>query len=503
MKLKWVGMALLLALNGQAIADDAEAAARIEALEKQLKVLSEELMAVQQQMAQTKDTKIEEKGKSKGNPVYASFKDGVTLEDGSGNWQIALNGRIQADYRDFHPDASAADTFSLRRARIGGTATFYKNFSARVEGEYSGGSTTLTYGYFDINKFKQAKLRIGQFKPFYGLERAMSTNFLDFQERSMADSLLGSTYDRGIMVHGSPIAGTYYSLAYINGAGTTDEPNAKNDNKDLTVRATGNLAELADLQNMVVHFGGWYGRGQEGSRRIANFIPTGQTEGRGAQFFSTSCSGTVTGACPTATTTGLPTANAFKDNVDRDRYGLESALAYGSVKLQGEYIESSFDGPGYSRNIDSWYAGAMWNVTGEAFADMYKDGVFGRLKPKSNFGDSGWGAFQIGMRYSKFDASDFTTTNAAGTGVLLVNSGLTGSNNVAAVIASLPDGLVTATNEADAWTVGVNWIINPNARLIFDYVHTKFYTPITVRVNGANATLNSEDALTMRAQYDF
>jgi len=486
MKIKWVGVSLLLALSGHAIAEDGDAAGRIATLEQQLKVLSEELQAMQQQMAQTKDAKISEKGKSTGNPVMAAFKDGVTFEDGSGNWQVAINGRIQADYRHFSPDESAADTFSLRRARLGGTVTFYKDFAARVEGEYSAAGTALTYGYFDINKFKQAKLRVGQFKPYYGLERTMSTNFLDFQERSMADSILGSTYDRGVMLHGAPIAGTYYSLAYINGSGTVDENNAKNDNKDLTVRATGNLAEFAEWKNAVVHVGGWYGRGHEGSRRLANFIPTGQTEGRGVQFFSTACTATNgAGNC------GAALSNGFANNVERDRAGFEAALAYGPVKLQGEYINTKFDDPAFERDINSWYASAVWNITGEMFSGMYKDGVFGRLKPTTKLGADGWGALQVGLRYTKFDASDFRSTNANGTGVLLNNP------------AGTAEGLLVATNEADSWTLGANWILNPNARLVANYTHTDFATPITLRVNGVNSTQDSEDAITLRAQFDF
>lgn len=469
-------------LVGQAESTDAEA--RINELQKQMQALSQELQAVQQQLAQNKEAKVAEKGKSQGSPVYASFKDGVTLGDASGNWSLAINGRVQADYRNFSPDVDGADTFSLRRARLGGTMTFYKDYVARVEGEYSGSSTTLTYGYIDVNKFSAAKVRVGQFKPFYGLERAMSTNFTDFQERSMADALLGSTYDRGVMVFGTPSAGVNYSLAYINGTGTVDESNAKDDGKDLTVRVTANLAEIQNWQNAVVHFGGFYADGNQGSRRQASFIPTGQTEARGLPFFSTTCS---TAAC------GSTIANGFKDNVSRTRAGYETALAYGPVKFQGEYINTSFDGSGYSRDINAWYASTMWNVTGESFAGMYKEGVFGRLKPKNNYqsGGDGWGALQVGLRYSKFDASDFKSSNAAGTGVLL--------NTPAATT----EGLLVATNEADAWTVGANWILNPNFRIVTNWVRTNYDTPVVVRVNGVNKSVDKEDALTMRAQFDF
>lgn len=497
-----IAMIVAAALPLAAQAGETDSEARIRQLEqmmqqmlqqraeqdKQMQVMAEELKAMQQQMAQGKENDLKERGKSSGSPVLANFKDGITFEDGSGNWQLAINGRIQADYRQFSPDADAADTFSLRRARLGGTLTMYKDYVARVEGEYSGGSTTLTYGYFDINKFKQARLRLGQFKPFYGLERSMSSNFTDFQERSMADGLLGATYDRGLMVHGVPLTGMNYSLAYVNGSGTVDENNAKNDSKDFTVRLTGDLAQMAEWKSAVVHVGGWWAKGDEGSRRLAGFIPTGQTEGRGVQFFSTQC---ATGALVCGGTSA--TANAFKDNVERTRGGAELALAYGPVKLQGEYIRTNFDGPDYSRDLDAWYASMMWNVSGEPFAAMYKDGVFGRLKPKNSYkaGAEGWGALQLGLRYSRFDASDFKATNAAGTGVLGTTTSATA------------DGVVTPTNEADAWTVGANWILNPNTRVVLNYVHTEFDTPVTVRVNGATDTFDDEDALTLRAQFDF
>lgn len=48
----------------------------------QMKAMAEELRALQGAG-----------GKAEGRPVFASFKDGVQLGDGSGNWQLAINGR--------------------------------------------------------------------------------------------------------------------------------------------------------------------------------------------------------------------------------------------------------------------------------------------------------------------------------------------------------------------------------------------------------------------------
>lgn len=460
-----LGAALAGALPLAAQAADASTEARMRELEQQLQTLSQELAAMRAQLAASPtapttiadDSKPNEQAASKGSPVYAAFKDGVTLQDASGNWKLAINGRVQADYRTFSPDEAAADTFSLRRARLGGTVTLYNDYVVRVEGEYSGGSTTLTYGYIDINTLPAAKLRIGQFKPFYGLERSMSTNFTDFQERSFADALLGGTYDRGVMVHGAPVKGIYYSAAYLNG-NNTDESDAEYDNKDLMARLAANIASFTGWRDTVLHVGGFYGQGrQEGG----SAIPALQTEARGYRFFETAAS------------------NKFTDPVDRTRGGVELAWANGPVKLQSEYIRAGFDGDGFDRNLSAWYASANWLVTGESFAAAYKDGVFGRIRPNSNYrpGGSGWGALQLGIRYSSFDGDDFLASNAVGTGKLASGK----------------------TNEADAWTLGANWILNPNLRLVANYVHTRFDDTVI----NSGYRFDDEDALTMRAQFDF
>jgi phosphate-selective porin OprO/OprP len=453
------GLAVLLALPLHGHAEGADAETRMRELEQQLKVLSQELAAMQQQMANSKEDRVKEKGKSQGQPVYAAFKDGITFEDGSGKWKMAINGRVQADARYFSPDETAADTFSLRRARLGGTLTLFKDFVVRVEGEYSGSNTQLTYGYIDINKLAAAKVRVGQFKPFYGLERAMSTNFTDFQERSLADSVLGGTYDRGLMVHGTPINGIYYSAAYING-NNADETDVRYDNKDATARVTANLAQFAEWKDSVVHLGGFAAKGKQ---EAGSNVPSLRTEARGYSFFETAAA----------------TRNTFSETVDRTRSGVELALAKGPVKFQSEYIRADFDGRSFDRDMAAWYASVNWLVTGETFASTYKDGAFGRLSPKKNFqfdGD-GWGAVQLGIRYSSFDADDFVLLNPAGTGRLAANK----------------------VNQANAWTLGANWILNPNLRVNANYVHTKLDKSVT---NGG-ARFDEEDALTMRAQFDF
>lgn len=450
--------------------------------DKQIEVLTKEVAGVENQVTQAKITKTEEKGNSKGSPIYGGFKDGLVFEDGTGDWKLQLNGRIQTDYRTFEPDDWKNDTFSIRRARFGGTFSFLKDFSVRVEGEYANdntgakGTTALTYGYMDFSRWSAAKIRIGQFKPFFGLERPQSTNFTDFTELSLATNngaMYTSTYDRGVMVFGDPLPWLNYSAYVVNGTGQNND--AVKDSKDVGVRVNANLANFIDNKNVVLHVGTSVSSGSIGMSTAAGNSLTQSTEANGVQFFSVSN--------VSSTTTGT-TVNPAKFTSHRDRLGLETALALGPVKFQAEYIDTNFEGKrgptaagvNFDNDIKAWYADLNWLVTGESYADTYKSGIFGRLKPKKNFDSKdGWGAFELGLRYSKFDASDFKS------------------------ILTAPTATTSFTSEADSWTAGAKWIFNPNSRLLVNYIRTNFDTDI--RVNGKLD--DSEHAVVVRAQYDF
>jgi phosphate-selective porin OprO/OprP len=436
--------------------------------DKQIDLLTKELVGVSNQVSQSKLVKTDEKGASKGSPIYGGYKDGLTFEDGSGRWKLQLNGRVQVDYRNFEPDDWKADTFSLRRARLGGTFTFLKDFSARVEGEFanandgSKGTTALTYGYVDFTRWPVAKIRAGQFKPFFGLERAQSTNFTDFSELSLATnngSIFNSTYDRGVMFFGDPLPWLNYNAYAVNGTGQNNDD--VKDSKDAGIRVNLNLAKLTDTTGLVLHVGTSASKGSIDFSSSTKSIKQA-TEGNGVEFFN------VANIINTTSAT------------DRNRIGFETAIAYRSFKFQSEYIDANFEGrqgaglgKAFDNTIKTWYADINWLVTGESYADAYKSGVFGRINPNNNFDDKAdWGAIELGLRYSKFDASDFQKILTSKT---------------------------ANASKANAWTGGVKWILNPNARLVLNYVQTNFENEILV--NGKRD--DKEKAVTLRAQYDF
>lgn len=420
--------------------------------------------------------------KKKASEVKASFKDGISWQSGDGDNKMSINGRIQLDYRDFDwneskstgANANDADTFDIRRAYLGAKGTFNKYYDWEVTADFaqSAGSATtgtnvLDVGYMNIKWWEQAQFQFGQFKMPFSLEERTSSRFIDFQERSFVNnSSLTPGKERGFMVHGTPFKGVNYALAFSNGQGkNTNETDIREDSKDFIAHVDTNIAEIIDNKNMVIHLGASYANGD----LPAAAVGSQRTEGRGASFFSAD-----------AFNGGAGTVNTM----ERTRTGLEGAFAYGPFKVQSEYAKANFDGKtstnvSYDRDINAYYAEALWLITGESYADSYKKGKFDRIKPKNDFDPkgAGWGALEVGVRFSKFDASDFKTTNKTGTGVL--TAGL--------------------TNEADAWTIGLKWLPTANSRFLLNYTDTDFETPVTI--NGV--TENGEKAITMRAQYDF
>ena len=503
-----------LASPGLGWAQDTEE--RIRQLEDQLRTVTDELKAIKQQMREDRDARAAVKRPQQDPAAAASqagelrdrvqaleqrvdqvpqarLANGLTFEDPRGLWAARFTGRVQGDYRYFDPADAVPGTFSVRRARIGLELTAFKDYTFYVEGEFATGNAqggvtqtaSITNAWLDLNWFPQARPRIGQFKPPIGLENYAPDVLTDFMERSLTQSLLQNlNYDRGIMVQGIPYQGIYYGVSLTNGMGLNlEERNTSSQDvaargKDVTARVAVNFAPYLDWSDAVIHVGAGYKNGDvsNATNGATGFVAaTGRTEAFGTTFFTPQAFNGVTGAT-TAT------------NIDREITVGELALAWKQFKLQSEYWNASYSGTrlaptvaGIDRSIDAYYISAFWLLTGEAYADAYSgsSATFGRIRPRNNFsfGGGGWGAWELGLRYSRFDASDFTTTNSAGTGVLGA----------------------TSTNKADAWTVGLKWIANPYTRFLLNYVQTEFDTPVTT--NGVS--YSDEKAVLFRAQFDF
>jgi len=134
-------------------------------------------------------------------------------------------------------------------------------------------------------------------------------------------------------------------------------------------------------------------------------------------------------------------------------YQPELALVFGSFHMQGEYqwlnVERGNGSP--TLNFHGWYAQAGWFLTGEVRRYLIRDtpdsATFGRVRPRNNLGDGGFGAFEIAARYSGLDLSDRDVRGGT-------------ERNI---------------------TLGLNWYVNPYMRFMFNYI----------RVNNDNEALGN------------
>lgn len=428
--------------------------------------------------------------------INGRFDEGVYLEDPRGRWSMRLAGRVQLDFRGYNPDAALADTFSIRRARLGVQLALFKDFAVNVEGDFASGDATgtavqtsqATLLYGEYQRFQGARLRFGQFKPMFGLEQTQLDLQSDFMERALTQNILDGNfinYDRGVLLHGEPLPGLYYGVSYTNGTGVNREERQSNsqdaqaDSKDVTARVVYNFARLFETPNSVFHFGTSYKGGTETNSTGNPFsAPSARTEARGLIFF---------------TPAPFNTAAGKAENIDRSMYAFEASVSHGPVRFNAEWWEAGYSGQRnapapivpYTRNIHAGYISVLWLMTGETWSDFYSNGAWQKVRPLNRFSfDSGggWGAWELGFRYSYFDASDFTASNPANTGRLGATAPVT-----------------TSTNKADAYTFQLKWIMNPFARVLLDVVTTNFYSPVTV--NGI--TIRKEQSVMGRVQVDF
>jgi len=422
-------------------------------------------------------------------PVLKEKDNNFIIESPNGNNSISLTGRIHLDYRHYNDYANSditgaaaatgSDTFDIRRARLGVKYKFAKDYSGEIVFNTVGAVNVLDVAFMDVTWFEKAKFRLGQFKMPYSLEQLTSSNNIDFIERSFVDAYIPAK-EIGAQVFGEPTKGMTYALALSNGLPAANavgsEADNRQDGKDLVGRVTFNMSEAMGDKETVMHGGLAFSRGD--SPIGTGFGGNRSTEARGQTFFTQPI---------------IQTTSTAAKTLERSRYGVEGAYATGPFKIQGQYsvLTNDFTLAGttagtYEPDIKTYYVEALWTLTGEKWADRYKAGAFGALKPKNNFDSDKFtgGAWEIGARYSKFDASDFNNANfTAGTGMSTFAAGYT---------------------EANSYVAGIKFIANPNFRVMADYVYTDYSNLIgTTPLQLLGRNTDNEKALLMRTQIMF
>jgi phosphate-selective porin OprO/OprP len=409
---------------------------KLEELDQKIRVLDRKIEIDKEAAA--------EKAKTAGQAVAG--KDGFSLRSADGNFVLKVRGYMQLDGRFWVNDEKRpqTETFLLRRVRPIFEATVYKIFDFRVMPDFGVGTTVLQDAHIDVRLSPAFRIRAGKFKPPVGLERLQSGADLLFVERALPTNLVPNR-DLGIQLGGDIAGGVVsYAVGVFNGVpdGTSADADTNND-KDAAgriffqpfIKGTGPFKNLG--------FGVSASQGKQVGTFTAPNLSPYKTPGQ-QNFFTYRADSTAVGTTV----------------ADGTRYRLspQGYFYSGPFGLLAEYVISRQD---VRRDLvsatlehKSWQVAGSWVIAGG-------EPTYRSVNPKTVFDPAAhtWGAFELAARYSELKVDDATFPTFA--------------------------SITSSARSAKAWAVGVNWYLNRNLRLLFDYEATRF--------KGGAATGDRED----------
>lgn len=352
------------------------------------------------------------------NDINIQFNKGLQGSTEDGNFKFKFGGRIMWDTAYYSADsgleAALGSTFEdgseFRRSRLYISGTIYKNVIFEAQYDFAGGDADFKDVYVGIKGLPFiGTLKAGHFKEPFSLENLTSSKYISLMERNANNDVFvhGRNSGLGFQNTMADERGTY-AFGVFKDAGAFGDSVC--DNRNFTGRVTGLpwKGENGDLLHV----------------------------GAGASLRKP-CSDTVSfSARPESYLAEKVLSTGSITSDDYEIYNVELALVFGPASLQGEYFLTELDTGGASDpDLHGHYVEATWWLTGESRKYNKSAGAFSRTSPNNNFAPdgAGWGGWQLAARYTGVDLSDI------------------------------------AGQELKVLTFGVNWHLNPNARVMVNY----------------------------------
>lgn len=427
-----------------ATAEGESAPATLGDLDQRLRVLERRLELQQEETA----------AKAKEAPVIAVNDKGASLKSANGDYDIKIRGLIQGDGRFFSSGVPSGtyDTFLLRTARPTIEGTLGKWVGFRFTPEFAGDSASIVDAYADLKFSPAATVRLGKFTSPVGLERLQSSSALSDIERALP-SELAPNRDIGVQLQGE-LAGSKFSYAIGVFNGTVDGRDAVATNPDDEFEVAGRVF----IEPFKDGAGFWSGLGFGIGGSIGNTVGTGnnilpryRTPGQ-VQFFNYRSA---------VAADGKRTRWSPQGYYYRNRFGLLAEYIASKQELQVGVTSAELENK-------AWQATASYVLTGE---DASYRGVVKPSKPFSP-GKGGWGAWELVGRYGELEIDD-------GAFPLFADP-------------------VMSARRAKSWTLGVNWYLTSNLKLVVNYLDTQFEGGAA-----AGADRDDEKAVFSRLQVAF
>ncbi len=396
-----------------------------------------------------------EKKVGKKNFLAPYWKSGLRLDSADGKFKLKIGGRVQNDWTIYGTDEELRDRFGrigdgteFRRARLFMEGSVYGNIKYKFQYDFAS-SDPFKDAYIQVKKLPMVgNFTIGHFKEPFSLEELTSSKYITFMERSLPNIFsqgrnMGARFNRSFMDKRATAA-----FGFFRDGNPADGDMFGNSG---TYNATTRFTFLP-----------WY---QEKGRRLLHtgfsYSHAFHDDGERIRFRQ------------------RPEAHLGPRLVETPRFAVEEidyinpevALVYGPASLQFEWMSALVNREsGDDLHYNGFYGFASYFLTGEHRPYKTSSGAFDRVKPKNDFdGKGGWGALEFAARYSVIDLNDED-----------MNGG-----------------------EMQNVTVGFNWYLNPNVRLMFNYVRAMLDEDDCYYKGSMGSHCGDADIIQGRFQVDF
>ncbi len=350
------------------------------------------------------------------------WKEGIRLDSHDDRFKLRIGGRFMNDFAWGSQSSEVDDAVGkfedgteFRRARLYISGTIYEDFIFKAQFEFADGDADLADAYVGMKGLPVVgTVLVGHMKEPFSLETQTSSRYTTFMERSLT-ARFNAGRNTGIKAHNTALDDR---LTWAAGVfRDTDSSGAQQ--ADGSIAFTGRVTGLP-----------WY---EDDGKRLVHL---------GLAYSHREVDDTVRFRKRPGSHLSPRLVDTLEFEADEVQLiGTEFALVYDSWSFQSEFLHTSVDATmGSNPDFNSFYAQGSYFLTGEHRPYKKSSGAFDRIKPLRPFSldkDRGPGAWELALRYARVD---------------------------------LDDGAIRGGKLEDI-TLGVNWYLNPNIRIMWNYVH--------------------------------